>query len=431
MKSVAKLPGDAERADETASRRLASLLRPELPSLAEEIIEAIRREIPEYARPMDGPYGHALRVGVHQALTTFVDLVANPVTSPQKRDEICRTLGKLEASEGRDMATLQKAYRIGCRVAWRRVMRLGESADLPSATISRLADAVFGYSDELARLSVQGYQQARSRTRDGFRLRHRRLLRLILDQPQAPAEAINHEAFLARWPVPERVTVVVAEPGTRYEPASDDDDGVLSDFTAGEPRLLLPGEPDPGRLGEIERALSGGRAAAGLTVPLSAAADSQRWARRALELARAGVIGDAGLIRCADHVLELLLLADRALVERAAVELFEPLADMSPKRRETVIETLDLLLSTSGPATELAARLCVHAQTIRNWTRQVEAIFGRELLADPDTRLTMEFVLRATRLLKPGQHLRDHVATSGASRGTGASQVRAYPGDGP
>ena len=56
-------------------RQLTALLRPELDSLAEEIITEIRRTIPEYARPIDGPYGQALRVGVSMAISAFVALI--------------------------------------------------------------------------------------------------------------------------------------------------------------------------------------------------------------------------------------------------------------------------------------------------------------------------------------------------------------------
>jgi len=47
---------------------LAEVIKPELPSLTEEIIAEVRRAIPEYARPMNGPYGRVLRMGVGQAL---------------------------------------------------------------------------------------------------------------------------------------------------------------------------------------------------------------------------------------------------------------------------------------------------------------------------------------------------------------------------
>src|SRR5262249_10841709 len=153
----------------------------------------------------------------------------------------------------------------------------------------------------------------------------------------------------------------------------------LAELTGSEPALLVPGELDPARLGELERALTGGRAAVGLAVPLTGAADSQRWARRALELGSAGILGDGKLIRCADHLLTLLLLADRALIEQAAVSLLAPLAKLSPKRRGKVTETLEALINTGGTATDMAAHLDVHPQTIRYRNRQLRQIFGSAL----------------------------------------------------
>ena len=51
----------------------AAALRPELPALAAEIIAALRDGIPAYARPLEGPFGAGLRVGVEAALRQFVD----------------------------------------------------------------------------------------------------------------------------------------------------------------------------------------------------------------------------------------------------------------------------------------------------------------------------------------------------------------------
>src|SRR5215510_16097357 len=93
--------------------QLAAIMRPELPDLAREIIAEIRARIPEYARPMDGPYGVALRTGVQQALTSFFDSVADPSAPHEKRDHMCRMLGQYEAHEGRSLDSLQAAYRIG------------------------------------------------------------------------------------------------------------------------------------------------------------------------------------------------------------------------------------------------------------------------------------------------------------------------------
>src|SRR5690349_14999103 len=134
-------------------RGLAEVMRRELPDLAAEIISEIRQHIPEYARPVNGPYGQAIRIGVEQALTAFVDQVANPGGSHETRDEVCRRLGQYEAHEGRSLDSLQAAYRIGTRVSWHRMMKVAQQYKLSLAIVSQLADALFDYIDELAALS--------------------------------------------------------------------------------------------------------------------------------------------------------------------------------------------------------------------------------------------------------------------------------------
>ena len=55
------------------SAKLANALRPELPGLADDIIGAIAREVPTYQRPMEGPFGRGVRIGVERALARFVE----------------------------------------------------------------------------------------------------------------------------------------------------------------------------------------------------------------------------------------------------------------------------------------------------------------------------------------------------------------------
>jgi hypothetical protein len=207
------------------SPALADILRPELASLADEIITQLREKIPEFARPIDGPYGQIMRTGVEQTLTSFVDLVADPTAPPSGRDEVALMLGRHEAEEGRSLDSLQAAYRIGAQAAWQRVMEVGQRAQLSSTVMSALADAVFRYMNDLATVSYAGHRGVRARTAEAQQAARRRLLQLILDRDDpVPLRALADLAEVACWPLPDQVIAVAitpARPGTPPDPDSD------------------------------------------------------------------------------------------------------------------------------------------------------------------------------------------------------------------
>jgi DNA-binding CsgD family transcriptional regulator len=376
--------------------RLVAIMRAELPSLADEIITEIRDRVPEYARPMEGPFGTALRAGVEQALTLFVDMFAGPSTSRAQLDEVCRGLGRREAELGRSLDSLQAAYRIGAHVAWHRVMAVGQDAHLSSPVMSMLADAIFGYINEMAALSSDGYQEANIQSAGARRRLRRRLLRLILSQPAADHRAITHLAEQAGWPVPEQVTPVAVQAVSPDLEALADDD-LLTDLDRTRPRLLVPGSPGASRWAALEKALGGHRAALGLTVPLAGAADSLRWAEQALTLADAGIIDDGQMMACEDHLVTLWLLSDSALADQVTRRQLGALAGLTDKQRHRLTETFGAWLETRGTAAEIADRLQVHPQTVRYRIRQLERALGDQF-ADPDARFAMEMALRVIRL---------------------------------
>ncbi len=379
--------------------QLAAIMRPELPDLACEIIAGIRDKIPEYARPMNGPYGQALRVGVQQALASFFDSVADPAAPHQERDQMCRRLGQYEALEGRSLDSLQAAYRIGVHVAWRRVMDVGLRCAAPSSVMSMVADAMLAFMDELASLSLQGYLEAKARSAQSQDEWRHRLLHLILERPPAPRRAITELAELVGWSVPEEVTLVAVESGPG--PVSSLPADALADLGGAQPHLLLPGQVEPCHRPALAGALAGRRAAVGLSVPLTDAGDSLRWARRALVLSRAGIIGDGQLTFCEEYLVELWLLADEALIDQLGKRRLGALAALTPAQRQRLTETFGTWLETRGTAAEMADRLCVHPQTVRYRMRKLERTLGGQL-DDPDARFAMELVLRATRLRERG-----------------------------
>jgi hypothetical protein len=259
---------------------------------------------------------------------------------------------------------------------------------------------LLAYMDELATLARQGYLEAQARSEQSLDEWRRRLLHLILERPQAPRRAIGELAELTGWLVPAEVTLVALEPGGGV-PALDDP-GALAEPGGTHPCLLLPGPVDRGKRPALDAALTGRRAAVGLTVPLCDATHSLRWARRALALNRAGIIGDGGVTYCEDHMLALWLLSDEPLVEQLARRQLGALAGLTPLQRQRLTETYGTWLETRGTAAEMAGRLNVHPQTVRYRLRKLEQTLG-DVLDDPDARFAMELVLRATRLRERGQ----------------------------
>ncbi|GAA1683781.1 PucR family transcriptional regulator [Fodinicola feengrottensis] len=363
-------------------RQLAETLRPELPSLAAEIIDEIRRSIPEYAQPLDGPYGHALRVGTAEAITGFVDQLGGLPVSSMHRDEVCRRLGENEERAGRSMDPLQAAYRVGARVAWQRIMKVGRRYSFSSQAVSMLADRIFAYIDELASLSLDGYSRAKAGSAQARREGQRRLLRAIL----VGASDLAELAEAAEWALPATVTLVAVEPGDLpNDPLLSP--SVLADLHPTDPCLLAAGPIDDLELGRLRDGLGETRLAIGLTVPLGQAADSLRWARQALQVV------DEPAVRCDDHLIPLWLACDPALVEQIRERVLGPLDDMAVKQRDRLAETLLAWLQTQGSAALMAEQLHIHPQTVRYRIRQLEdALPGQ--LQDPDARWSMEAVLR-------------------------------------
>src|ERR687897_15497 len=91
----------------------ADVLRPVLPGLADETIAAIAREVPGYARAMEGEFGQAVRLGVEIAFSRFLDLVAAPEPRPDESARIYVDLGRGEFHAGRSLDALLAAYRVG------------------------------------------------------------------------------------------------------------------------------------------------------------------------------------------------------------------------------------------------------------------------------------------------------------------------------
>lgn len=371
---------------------LAQQLRDDLAVVADQVAQAVRRQVPEYAQHDGG----ALHIGVVEALTFFVDHVADPRDSGDAIAAKYYELGWNTALAGASLETLQSALRVGGLEAWRQLGRTVEAMGLDSAVMSKLGELSFRTVHEVAEAAAAGFAEARLRDSHELERRRQRLLDVLLGEQPAPRETVRELAHRAQWTVPDQVAVVVFADAAD-QPAEDPPPmGALVDLKAHPPRLLLPAPDGSGRVSDqtLALALRGRRAAIGPTVVLSEAAQSLRWATRALRLAERGVLPQDELIRCADHLPALLLHSDQELLAHLKARALGPLEAVPEKQRERLRETLLAWLLSGTNVPDTAARLHVHPQTVRYRMRQLETLFG-DAMYDPGLRLELVLALHS------------------------------------
>ncbi|GAA1575622.1 PucR family transcriptional regulator [Actinomadura kijaniata] len=378
-------------------RELADHMRPHLDEVADDMIHEIQTRVREYDRPGDGSYSGTLRLAVERVLHYFVERVADPANEPTTCNDFFRAIGRGEAGEGRSLDAVQAAMRVGGMIAWRRMAEGAATLDVGPRTLGAVGEALMLFQDELAAAAAEGYAQAKAAVAGEMQRRRRRLLDLLFADPPAAPEAIADLAAAAHWPVPRTVAAVALGRQESRPPAFPPD--ILADLTRRTPSLIIPDPDGPGRAKLVDRALAGTLAVIGPTVPVAEAARSIQWARKTLGLVRRGVIEqDSGVIRSVEHMSTLILFQDEDLITSLADLRLAPLSHLRPSQQDRLAETLLAWLQSGRNANEVAMRLHVHPQTVRYRLRQLEELFGDQLL-DPDLRFDLEIVLRARALL--------------------------------
>ena len=75
-------------------KQVADVIEPELDAVTGEILETIAREVPEYARPLEGRFGRGIRTGVGEALRQLVALIRDPGAGREPGREVYVELGR-------------------------------------------------------------------------------------------------------------------------------------------------------------------------------------------------------------------------------------------------------------------------------------------------------------------------------------------------
>lgn len=373
---------------------VADVIEPELPAITEAILETIGREVPEYERPLEGRFGEGIRNGVNEALRQFVSLIRDPEAGRERGREVYVALGRGEQQVGRTLDSLQAAYRIGARVAWRRIAEAGQRANLDAEPLTLLADAIFAYIDELSADSVEGYAEAQAAVEDLRRRRRQELVALLLRVPPADAADVAAAAQAAGWQLPTRIVAAacpddqLATLARRLPP-----DALLTVFE-GVGCIVLPDPEGPGRLDQLERAASRATIALGPATEAAEAAKSWQLAQALFAASASGAIEGGSLLRAEEHLGDLLLAGNPFLSSLLAERRLAPLRDLTERGRERMHETALAYVRHHGNAVAMAAELHVHPQTARYRIARLRELLG-ETLDDPDARFELELALRA------------------------------------
>jgi len=383
------------------------VIEPELAPITGEILESIGREVPEYSRPLEGRFGHGVRTGVGEALRQFVALIRDPDAGRDLGREVYVGLGRGELRQGRTLDSLQAAYRVGARVAWRRIAAAGHRAKLDPENLTLLAESIFAYIDELSADSVEGYATAQSETEELRSRRRHELVELMMRDPAPSPDDVRAAARAAGWKLPRKLAVLACE---EEELASvvrrlpSDVVGVAFDDLG---CVLIPDPTGPGRPKEIEKALEGISTALGPPANSQDARESWQLAKTALHASAAGAIANGRLLKADDHLGALLLLEGSTTARRIAAHRLSAFDSLTPKARDRMQETALAYLNHHGNAVAIAKALHLHPQTVRYRIARLRELLPNQL-DDPESRFELEIALRMRAHRPPSREARTH-----------------------
>ncbi|GAA3383635.1 helix-turn-helix domain-containing protein [Cryptosporangium minutisporangium] len=381
---------------------LTSSMRDDLPALADAIAWGIETTVPGYASGADTWQRDELRRVVMHTLGDFLGHLADPAHACDVI-EASRRVGRGEQRIGRSADAMHAAYWIGARLSWRRWTDLGQTLGTPLPAVYWLGDAVLAHACEVAHWAADGYASAQALAGEPLVRARNRLLYLLFSVSDAPSDALADAARAARWPIPETAAGVAFD----RRGAPSDEPVVPPDVLSGptdDAFLVVPGAH------AAERAADAGGwvppswlVIAGPAVPVANLRSSLRVARNCLELVRRGILpppppGTA--VRSTDHLDAVLLLRDEAVLGPLVDRHLRPLARLTAKQQDRMVDTVLVWLNCGGRVASAAARLGVHPQTVHHRIRQARAVLGEEALRDPAHRLELEMALRVRQLLR-------------------------------
>lgn len=365
---------------------LIEALRAQIPEVADLTVGAVVAEVPQYTSAFAAGYRTQLERGVQMAYRGFLGLLVPGQADTQavsRAKQGASLLGRDEARAHRGIDALLAAYRVGTRVHWERLSRLAVEHNTPAVDVAALAGVLLAYNHELSAASVAGHQaeraaQARERELD----RERLAAALIAGRP---AEELLARAKRASWEPPESLVAVLV-PDDRTQPLTSAVPGCLVLLAAATEPPLDHNEavvlvPASGRdRSALLRRLADTPAIVGPARPWASVAASYRRARRALDLPRPSGTGPDDTEA---HLTDLVVMADPEALADLRAHVLAPLADLPPDTVERLAATLRSWLLHQGRRDDVARDLNIHPQTVRYRMDQIRPRYP-DALRDPE-----------------------------------------------
>jgi hypothetical protein len=342
---------------------VGDLLRGRMDEVVDEVIAAVRAEVPDYDQPLEGEFGRLISQGVSVALGEFADLLGHDAELGHLGTY--EALGRAEHRAGRTLDALQSAYRVGAPggLAADRRARRGRRRRAP--------DHVPRGGGDL-RLHRPRRGGVRRRVHAGGALRassvqarRQALVELLARVPPAGEAELARAAADAVWTVPARVAALAVAEGTAAALARRMPAGTLGAELPGAGVLVLSDPDGPGQPALVARALGARR--------------GRPWARRGPPEAHLSIA--ARCLRCpctprgrsarsgspgrATTWSRCLLAGDPALATDLVRERLGPLDDLTPAARERALQTLERGWTPTATPARPAQELHVHPQTVR------------------------------------------------------------------
>lgn len=371
----------------TETELLEARMADRLPQLLLDVRDRLLTGWPDYAAFLDedidairdgaGLFLHRLMVLATSGLTEG----ARPLEDEQAVQVVFQQIGERQWALGHDLTRLLTAYQVGARVAWRHVAETAAELGMSGEVIAVLAESVFDFVNHLSYASTQGFvraQQTDARARERYR---EELTDLMLSERSTMA-AVRAAADRARWRLPSRVALILAEDESELISRLDSaalpvHQGNLVGAIVADPGAERAGRSHSDR-DRLARSLRGLSSVVGITVPVEILPRTVELAQVAQALSRDGVLlGNPVFVD--DHLDTIIVHRDDRLLSFLREQVLAPLDDLPKGSRERLTETLVSWLRNLGDRTVVAEELHIHPQTVSYRLSRLRELFGDSL----------------------------------------------------